>query len=119
LPDVPRVSAALNADYAIPLANFRPSVGATLRYVSDRWASFDNSQLYPQYHLPEYATVDLRSGVVFDVANDHPLSFQLYVHNLLDKRGQLSAFGYYSAPGTTAVTILQPRTIGINASTQF
>jgi iron complex outermembrane recepter protein len=119
LPDVPRVSAALNADYTIPLDTLRPSVGATLRYVSERWSSFDNSQLYPQYRLPPYGVVDLRSGLALDVAHGHPVNLQLFVHNVLDKRGQLSAFGYYSAPGTTAVTILQPRTVGISASTQF
>ena len=119
LPDVPRVSAALNADYAIPLPRFHPGIGATLRYVSDRWSSFDNSQLYPQYRLPAYGVVDLRSSLALDVTTGHPVTLQLFVHNLLDKRGQLSAFGYYSAPGTTAVTLLQPRTIGINASTEF
>jgi len=119
LPDVPRISAALNADYTTSLANLRPGIGATLRYVSDRWSSFDNSQLYPQYHLPAYAVIDLRSSLAFAVMERHPVTVQLFVHNLFDKRGQLSAFGYYSAPGTTAVTILQPRTIGLNASTGF
>jgi iron complex outermembrane receptor protein len=111
LPNVPRFTTALNADYKLPIASLQSTVGGTLRYVSDRNASFDKSAGFPQYHLPKYATVDLHTGFTFRSVN-----LQLYVHNLLDERGQLSALTWRGEP---AVGILQPRTIGISTTTQF
>jgi iron complex outermembrane receptor protein len=111
LPNVPHFTAALNADYVLPVDSLHPTVGLTLRTVSDRTASFNNSNSYPQYHLPGYTTVDLRTGVTFSSVN-----VQLYVHNLADKRGQLSAYTPY---GTARAAILQPRTVGITATTHF
>jgi iron complex outermembrane receptor protein len=111
LPEVPRFTAALNGDYVIQEEGLRPTVGTTLRYVSDRTASFDGSPR-PQYRLPAYTAVDLRSGIAIDRVN-----VQLYVRNLFDERGQLSAL--YTNVGTARVAILQPRTIGVTLSTKF
>jgi iron complex outermembrane receptor protein len=111
LPNVPRFTAALNADYELPVGTLQPTVGATLRYVSDRTASFDNSTSYPQYHLPHYTTLDLRTAFALSRVN-----VQLYVRNLFDERGQLSAATAY---GAARVAILQPRTIGVMATANF
>lgn len=111
LPNVPRFTAALSADYAFAEESLRPTIGASVRHVSDRMASFDNSSSYPQYHLPDYATADLRTGVTFG-----SVSAQLYVHNLFDERGQLSTLAAVGGPRTA---ISQPRTIGISATTHF
>lgn len=116
LPNVPHVTATLNADYVFAKESLRPTVGATLRYVGDRKASFDNAPAYLQYSLPEYSVVDLRTGLVFNVGSGRPIDLQLYVHNLFDERGQLSAFAGY---GKAQVAVLQPRTIGINVATHF
>jgi len=111
LPNVPRFTAALNVDYAISGPAWRPTVGTTLRYVSDRMASFDNNVSYPQYQLPAYTAIDLRAGAMFDRA-----TIQLYVHNLFNERGQLSD----AVPLDTArISLLQPRTIGISVTTRF
>jgi iron complex outermembrane recepter protein len=114
LPNVPRFTAAVNADYNLPGGSLRPTVGTTLRYVSDRRASFDDGVVnyFPQYSLPDYVAVDLRNGYVVGSVN-----LQLYVHNLFDTRGQLSADT--SRGPAVQVATLQPRTFGISASTHF
>lgn len=110
LPNVPRFTTSLNADYELSVGQVRPTVGGTLRYVSDRRVSFDASTL-PQYRLPDYATVDLRAGLTL-----HPVNVSLFVRNLLDERGQLSVilpqFG-------NRIAILQPRTIGVAVTRPF
>jgi iron complex outermembrane receptor protein len=114
LPNVPKFTAALSADYR-GRNGVQPTVGATLRFVSDRVASFDASGLLPQYDLGQYVSVDLRAGATFG-----RVQAQLFVRNLFDDRGQLSASTFLSgAGGPTQVTILQPRTIGISATTRF
>ena len=110
LPNVPRFTTSLTADYELPVGKVRPTVGGTFRYVSDRRVSFDASSL-PQYRLPDYATVDLRAGLTL-----HPVNVNLFVRNLLDERGQLSVilpqFG-------NRIAILQPRTIGVTVRRPF
>jgi iron complex outermembrane recepter protein len=114
LPNVPRFTASLNADYLFSAASLLPTLGFTVRYVTDRMASFDNSLLNAQYRLPAYTTADLRGGLTLS-----SVEVQLYVHNLFDERGELSSFGAYSALGETKVAILQPRTVGIALTTHF
>jgi len=114
LPNVPRFTGALNADYVFTSQKLLPTIGTTVRYVTDRMASFDNSFLNAQYRLPAYTTLDLRGGLTLS-----SVDLQLYVHNLFDKRGELSSFGAYSATGETKLAILQPRTIGIALTMHF
>jgi outer membrane receptor protein involved in Fe transport len=115
LPNTPHFTAAINADYRLGVGPLRPSIGATLRYVSDRTASFDANASLPQYRLPDYTSVDLRAGIAAG-----PVDVGLYVRNLFDVRGQLSAQTVLSAFGGPAqVTILRPRTIGLELSTRF
>ncbi len=108
---VPRFTAALNADYAFPNQILQPTLGMTLSYISDRNAGFDGSVNWPQYRLPDYATVDLRAGLTI-----RSIDAQLYLRNLLDERGQISALIWRDVP---APAIIQPRTIGINLITRF
>jgi iron complex outermembrane recepter protein len=111
LPNVPRFMGSFNADFAFSGGRAEPSIGATLRYVSERESSFDGSTSFPQYRLPEYTTVDLRAGLVFGKVDT-----QLYVRNLLDERGQQSLlFAQFGA----RVAVLQPRTIGVSATVHF
>ena len=64
----------------------------------------------PQYELPEYTTVDLRTGLQLGAAR-----LQLYVKNAFDERGQLSATTAFSALGGPVwVSLVQPRTVGLN-----
>ena len=112
--NVPRFTAAVNADYELPLGRLRPTVGATARYVSGRTAGYDNSASLPQYYLPKYAVADLRAGLTFN-----SVQLQLYVRNVFDERGQLNAtLGFLQSP-YAAVSILQPRTVGVSATAHF
>jgi iron complex outermembrane recepter protein len=112
LPGVPRFTAALNADYLFSQTGNRPSIGGTVRYVSDRHAGYKTGTgSRTQYILPEYTTVDLRAGATFG-----HVDFQLFVRNLFDNRGQMSAYTSIARPH---VAIQQPRTIGLNATMHF
>lgn len=115
LPNVPRYTATLSADYTWLDSSLRPSVGATVRYVDDRKASFDGSPAMPQYLLPDYTAVDLRAGLSFE-----RFEAQAFVNNVFDKVGQLSAQTVLSSLGGPAqVTILQPRTFGLRLTAPF
>lgn len=115
LPNVPDFSAALNADYRSLSAGLAPTVGATLRFMSDRTAAFDGNPNLPQYDLGDYVTVDLRAGATFG-----PVSAQLFVRNLFDDRGAISAYTPLAVLGGPArVSVVQPRTIGLSATTRF
>src|SRR5262249_44746266 len=85
LPNSARFAATLDADYQLPFSReLSPYLGATIRYIGDRHASFDANVNYPQYDLPEYTTLDVRTGLTLGTVDA-----QLYVHNVTDERGQL------------------------------
>jgi outer membrane receptor protein involved in Fe transport len=115
LPNVPRFTASLNADYSLSIGTFQPTLGTTVSHVTDRYAAFDTRSFLPTAaapaYLPEYTSVDVRMG--FAVG---PVEAQLYVRNLTDERGRLSS---PRRVGLDEVAILQPRTYGITAATHF
>jgi iron complex outermembrane receptor protein len=110
LPNVPRFTAAVSADYAFA-SSLQPTLGLSMRHVSDRMASYNANTSNRQYRLPDYEALDLRAGLVLGAVD-----VQLYVRNLLDERGQLSAYTFQGFP---QVAILQPRTFGLNLTTRF
>jgi iron complex outermembrane receptor protein len=115
LPDTPEFTGSLSADYSFELGGREAFLGTTMKHVTDRVSSYDASAGSPQYDLPEYTTVDLRTGVQLGAAR-----LQLYVKNAFDERGQLSATTAFSALGGPVwVSLVQPRTIGLNFITQF
>jgi len=114
MPNVPKFTAALNADFRLALP-LQPTVGGSVRWVGDRMASFDKSAAPPQYRLPAYAAADLHALV-----NLRSVSLQLYVHNLFDKRGELNVPNtIVQANGPRPVSILEPRTVGVSAMVNF
>jgi outer membrane receptor protein involved in Fe transport len=115
LPTVPAFSASANLDYAFAQAGLAPTIGATVRYESGRNTVFKAAP--PQFYLPAYATVDLRAGIELNPINTHGIDLQLYVHNLLDKHGQVST--NFSVFGSQRVFIMQPRTIGLAVTMRF
>ena len=115
LPDTPEFTGTLSADYSFEVGGREAFVGTTMRHVTDRVSSYDVSAGSPQYDLPEYTTVDLRTGLQLGSAR-----LQLYVRNAFDERGKLSATTAFSALGGPVwVSLVQPRTIGFNVITQF
>jgi iron complex outermembrane receptor protein len=109
LPNVPRSTATLSTDYALPFGSLRPTLGATLRYVDKRVAGFGAAP----YRLPNYTSVDLRAGLTFG-----SVDAQFFVHNAFDERGQMSAI-VSGTRGGALPAILQPRTFGVFLSTGF
>ncbi len=116
LPNVPHFTTAWNADYQLGTGSLQPVIGATVRYVGDRTASYNASTSPPQYRLQSYTTVDLRLGLQLGSFNT-----QLYAHNLLDEYGEIPPrlSGVTPATGPYAVGIIQPRTIGLMISRDF
>lgn len=115
LPDTPEFTGSLSGDYGFELGGRDAFIGTTVRHVTDRVSSYDESPGSPQYDLPEYTTVDLRTGLQLGAAR-----LQLYVRNAFDERGKLSATTAFSALGGPVwVSLVQPRTIGFNVITQF
>ncbi|HEX9207250.1 MAG TPA: TonB-dependent receptor [Steroidobacteraceae bacterium] len=116
LPDTPEFTAALAADYSFAMAGHDATAGASWRYIDDRVSGYDNDPSgAPQYELPDYAVLDLRGAMVFGATN-----VQLYVKNVTDERGQLSATTSISLLGGPAqVSMLQPRTYGVAINVGF
>jgi len=115
LPDTPDVTVAVSADYGFSFKGHDADIGATLRHVGDRVASFDQSPGTPQHQLPDYTTVDLRAGLDFG-----GVRAQLYVRNLFDTFGELSALTSFSvAGGPIQVTPVRPRTMGLTLTKRF
>jgi outer membrane receptor protein involved in Fe transport len=115
MPDTPELTGSLSGDYAFDLGSRDAFVGATARHIGDRVVSFDASGSVPQYDLPEYTTVDLRAGVQLGTTR-----LQMYVKNAFDERGELSATTAFSGLGGPVwVSLVQPRTIGVNLISQF
>lgn len=115
LPDTPEITAALLVEYRFQLSNYEAFAGGTVRYVDDRNANFDLSTGMPQYELPDYTAVDVRTGITFGGTR-----FQLYCKNITDERGQLSAITGTSVLGGPAnVSILQPRAYGLGVDVSF
>lgn len=115
LPNTPKFTAALSGDYTFPVGPVQAFAGATYRFVGERWASFDQNPGIPQYRLPSYLTLDLRTGVTFK--NNR---VELYIKNLTDRAAELSAETILATAGGPAeVALLQPRTVGLSFSTKF
>jgi iron complex outermembrane recepter protein len=112
LPMSPRFSAALTADYSIPLnESCLASAGLSYRYVGDRPAGFDGSSTNPQYWMSSYKIVDLRLGLQTPYAN-----FSLFLKNVFNDLGEISADPSaleHNPDGPVRVAIAQPRTFGL------
>jgi iron complex outermembrane receptor protein len=115
LPDTPELTGTVSADYNFNVGGYDSWAGATFRYVDSRVSAVNKTGSSPQYELPSYDTVDLRGGIQLGSTQ-----VQLYVKNLLDERGQLSAVTAFTGAGGPAnVSILQPRTYGVSVNVGF
>lgn len=113
LPNVPRFTGSLLADYSFDsIGRWEPSLGLTLRHVSDRQASFDDTQGFLQYDIPAYTVTDVRAGLDIGATR-----VQLYVRNVFDERAQVSVLNTWQ--GLARPAILQPRTVGVSLNVRF
>ncbi|MDT9600071.1 TonB-dependent receptor [Sphingosinicella rhizophila] len=116
LPNTPRWSLSAAADYRIFQSdNISGSIGAGWKYLGKRTTGFDANPNFPQYVLPDFHSVDLRAGL-----EARHWTLDLFVRNLFDERGQLSAStGFAFAGGPARVNVIQPRTFGAILTTRF
>lgn len=112
LPQVPRFMGNLGGEYVFDQSSLQPSIGASARYIDARWLTFNGNITTRQYHLPDYAVLDVHSGLHFGA-----LEGIAYVRNVFDKRAQIAASTADSV--YSQVTIMQPRTIGLTLTEHF
>lgn len=91
-------------------------VSGGVTYLGDRLAPFNNAATTPRFVMPSYTTLDLRAGVSSGVWD-----LTLYVKNLTDEKGYLSATPRNSTTGLSAygVGVMQPRAIGMSLAMKF
>lgn len=117
LPYSPRWSAYLSADYTYPLtAALNSDLGGGIVYVGDRESSFTSSANVPRFDLRAYTTLELHAGI-----QSLDWNVSLYVKNLTDTKGYLSAMAQNVATGVSSygLAVIQPRTLGVTATYSF
>lgn len=112
LPDSPKWSAELSADYRIALwSDWIGLAGASYSYVGNRFGEFSSTTAVPRFPLPSYQVIDLRTGIA-----DDRWKIMLYAKNVGDSHGLVD--NYLLGP-FTSVSIIQPRTFGISIDRSF
>jgi iron complex outermembrane recepter protein len=119
LPDSPKLAANVGADYDFPLtAQIGGFVGASTHYQGNRVTDFVSTSPpgYERPVLPAYTTVDLRSGVTRG-----GLEFTLYLKNVGNEHGlnYLTSTMLDGVSPPYAVSVIQPRTVGLSLSQKF
>jgi len=114
--NVPKWSLSFTADYDWQLTErWHAHLGGVLRWVDQEWgtavyiASIESGA--PAALLPSYSLLDLNASIV-----KGPLTLRAFARNVTDQRAWLNAAfgsGPPAAPNQSAVTIVQPRTIGV------
>lgn len=115
LPYVPKWSMSLDGDYHfVATGDFSPFVGASWRYVGERYTSFDAS--FGQTRYPSYNEFDLRAGLDYK-----DWTIEVYAKNVTDKRTFSQTFlgGSAANGGAPVVYIDQPRTIGVTLTAKL
>lgn len=109
LPYTSRWSGNLSLEQEFPIAAMTGFAGASVNYVDDRAGSFaTGTQLQPTF--PSYVRIDLRAGLRLD-----DWAVNLFINNIADRRGVLNINPNFS----TAVSYIQPRTVGMSLSRDF
>ena len=116
IPQVPRISAQLAADYEFPISNdIAGFAHADYRYVGNSWSTNnaltnpDTGRVVPLIR-PSYRIADLRGGIKYGKTE-----YALYIKNLTNEFANLSDTNAISlqAIGQSRVAISAPRTIGV------
>ncbi|WBQ18946.1 TonB-dependent receptor [Sphingobium yanoikuyae] len=114
LPNVPKLSAAMTADYRFPVGGTAEArIGGALRIVGDRVSAVESSPLFVP--VDGYATLDLNAGITFD----HKWTLRAYVRNLGDEEGRITTSVATTNPGYLSTVPLQPRTLGMAIDVAF
>jgi len=111
LPTAPRFAASLGGRFDLG-AGF---VAATVGHTGARNTGFPGGLGSPNYRLPAYTTLDVNAGTGFA-----GFDIGVYVRNLTDERGQVSAnTGFVSAGEPVTVNFIRPRTFGVTLNRLF
>lgn len=113
LPLSPRIKLAAAATYSFPIAG-GSSADLTVSdaWIGDRMAGYAGSAVSPGYRLPGYNTLNLDLAVYAP----HGIEVDAFVHNALDRVGQVSATtiaNEYDPTAPVPVILSRPRTVGI------
>ena len=115
LPNTPKYSATVAVNYSYRILGYQTYSGIVERYIGKRQSSFEDDKPAPDFRLPAYAVTDAQSGVDFRGAQ-----VSLYMRNVFDRRGLLGAqTSFVPLGGTVQATVLQPRTVGLEANLSF
>jgi len=113
LPSIPKVAAALTADYNFDVSSSaRARVGGALRFVGKRISDVDPDVAVT---VGSYTALDLNAGVTFDSR----WTLRAYGRNLTDSKGPITSGVSTPNPGFLATVPLQPRTLGLAVDLAF
>jgi iron complex outermembrane recepter protein len=108
LPNQPKLSGAVHADWRHPLRdNYEAKVGILWRYVGYRYSSFPGNVNYLSVPLPSYDPIDLSMSI-----GNARWTLSVFARNLANK------YAYTSYSVDTA-SLLPPRTVGISVDVRF
>jgi len=128
LPNVPKESASLTADYDWALnSRWTAGIGGAYRYVGKQWLSLVETASpasSPTVQAAGYSVIDLNANI-----REKHMSYKLYVRNVANNLAITGPGGLggqnlvlsNSATGTSQITtsFLQPRTIGLGVDYAF
>jgi iron complex outermembrane recepter protein len=116
LPLSSKWAGALVADYRYPIAAaVSGTIGFSDRFVGQRNAGFNGSDVEPQFSLGSYNVFDLRAGATL---SQYTVNF--FAKNVFNRLGFVSAGISTSDPTLPAmVTLTQPRTVGLEFKARF
>ncbi|MDP9009271.1 MAG: TonB-dependent receptor [Pseudomonadota bacterium] len=118
LPLSPRFNFALIGSYDVDLpGGYLGSINVTDRWIGERNAGF-GTKISQQYTLSSYNITDLN----FSVQSPYHLEYGLYVRNVFDKAGEVSANIIplqYNPAAPVQVFLAQPRTVGLSINYKY
>ena len=117
LPNIPKFSGSLTANYAFPLgADAKAQIGGGLRHVGRRVSAVESNPF--AVAVAAYSALDLNASVVIR----ERFTIRAYIRNATNESGPYSRTllnDGLNRPAYTSVVPLQPRTIGVAADISF
>ena len=119
LPLTPKYTAALTADYTLPLSNgMQASFGGTARYRGIMNSSYPNDLINPDVIVPKYLPIDFRTALKFA-----KYTAQFRIENITNTIGYSTietAKAFPNQPDAeTIATVLPPRTYILSLTVDF
>ena len=113
LPNAPKWSGSLTADYSFDVGSNRASVGAGLRHIGRRLSLVESAPASVPAHA--FTTLDAHG----EIAVDQHWKLRAYGRNLFGSKGAVTRTLLLGQPIQYTVIPVQPRTIGVAAEYSF